>query len=1417
MRIKRLFTTTLGTVAVLCATLTVKTQAVNPILPLDEYIPDVEAQVFTNAEGEERVYLYGSHDNLHSSTWCSYQYRVYSAPVDDLEHWTDHGVSFASRPGEGYIWNGEDTDGVSWSDSQLYAPDVEYAEGKYWLVSCMAGGGLGMSVSDTPEGPFSPATKICYDDTGAHLGSIDPSIFYDNGTMYLVWGQTTAFGAEGCVGVVLEKDDNGIFSVAKSETKAYLFDNEGYNSDGFGFYEGPSLGKLDNGSYYIYYPSGNGTETHSMAYATADEPLGEYTYRGIIIDPAGTDKVADNCHGSLCKINGQWYAFYHRGVNGSYTRRVCVEPITVQEDGTIEQVEVSSRGFSGPLNPYEKVEAAYASRVWMPGSARSCYLEEESKDLHFLTNLNENDCVEYKDFDFGTQEEQLQFTAKVRSKAGGSIDLILDDPDAAPVGTLVIPAGGHGAWEELSGVVQPVSGVHTLYLRFHSESGDRIGDVASFQFEPLVPLFEDDFASGLDAWEHTEQAEIVDGKLFLSGNESMAARSESGWKNYVLQAEVTRDEGPAGIAFRRVGAGYEYLFTLSEDKAAFGVQLDGEYRELASVAAQFPSGEPYQVQIECAGSELRAYVGGELILKAEDDTLTAGGIGFVQPEGTSAYFDNVSVIETPVLRVDRILVNGQPLEGFNAGQQVYTLKVKPDGALPVVQASSTDPEVNVEVTQAAAIPGEATVAFSKDGAETLYTIRFRESLKSRNDMFDGETYSDAWEILNPNPEKVSYVQNEGLRLQADFGEIGEDPQTENVFLQTAEGNWSMETKITFNNASGYGQAGLTVYSSKTDYIKFTRMANGVVEGRNYNNGQMDQFLYQGGVTLTDNTLWLRARKFGNEYTFSYSTNGVDYVDARTTVFDAENPQIGLVANGSNVGGSVDATFHYFKFVDESLQSDEFDGESYSSAWHILNPNPELVTYAGDGLRIQSSSGEIESDPQAENIFLQSGDGDWMVETQMYFNGKSGYGQAGLTVYESPSDFIKFVYLASGTVEGKLYQDGVMQDQFMYQSVGLENETLWLRAEKTGNQYRFSYSTDGVSYQEADEVTLEADHVLVGLVANGSNAGGNVDVTFQYFKAQKIETFLPDVIPVESVEFETPALSVDVGGLGLLRVAVSPEDASYRDITWEIVDGDGIVQLESDTHGSAMVIRGISSGTATISATVGGKTASCTVQVEGQEPAGKDLSVAVSGADTVKQDQRVPYTFSFSGEKENLGNVTVVFNIKGDQEGLFTGGAFEAAEGFSQYVLDEEEQADGSRRVKVVLAYGMDELTALEEAALTGELTDLFTYVIRSSAEQEGNIEVTVEQAIFTYAGDNDLYYADVTGATASTSVSAKDPYDIDGDGDFDQADITAAQGYYRAAEGDENWDEARKADVNRDGVVDLTDLVELATAWLDTL
>ena len=64
----------------------------NPILPFWEYIPDGEPRVFG-----DRVYLYGSHDRVGCGYFCDYKLKVWSAPVNDLNHWQCHGTSF--RPG----------------------------------------------------------------------------------------------------------------------------------------------------------------------------------------------------------------------------------------------------------------------------------------------------------------------------------------------------------------------------------------------------------------------------------------------------------------------------------------------------------------------------------------------------------------------------------------------------------------------------------------------------------------------------------------------------------------------------------------------------------------------------------------------------------------------------------------------------------------------------------------------------------------------------------------------------------------------------------------------------------------------------------------------------------------------------------------------------------------------------------------------------------------------------------------------------------------------------------------------------------------------------------------------------------------------------------------------------------------------
>ena len=460
-------------------------RTMNPLLPSYEFIPDVEARVFQGSDGQQRLFLYGSHDNYNNETWCSFQYRVYSAPVSDLSNWTDHGVSFASKAGEGYFWNGKDCAGTSWTNKRLYAPDVLLIDGKYWLVSCFEDGGLGMSVSNCPEGPFSPATQIVYDDNREPLPSIDPALYAENDKVYLLWGQSCSFGAEGLVGVELIQDSNEIYSIAKRKTKQYLFGTRKNPDQGFGFYEGVSIRKIKS-QYYVLYPSNKGPGIHMMSYATADFPLGPYTFGGNILDNDGCDLTSGNNHGSFCEVNGEWYIFYHRGFgNSNMCRRVCVEKISIDENGKISPVRMTNHGFGGPLCPYERINADRATHVRLPGFAPGCYFIEQNKFLHPLTHITDGNCVEYRDFDFGKESMSLRFIAELRPLGGGEINLVLDEPHQNPISTLHIRPSTENSdvpFSIFESSSLPVIGVHTLYMRFKGIPDTPICELASFYF-----------------------------------------------------------------------------------------------------------------------------------------------------------------------------------------------------------------------------------------------------------------------------------------------------------------------------------------------------------------------------------------------------------------------------------------------------------------------------------------------------------------------------------------------------------------------------------------------------------------------------------------------------------------------------------------------------------------------------------------------------------------------------------------------------------------------------------------------------------------------------------------------------------------------------------------------------------------------
>ena len=129
----------------------------NPYLPLWEHIPDGEPYVFEDPDqpGKQRVYIYGSHDDL-VTAYCGRDQVVWSASVDSLNNWRYDGVILVVDKNA----KGEPFDSAGTADV-LYAPDVALAvdsTGKktyYLFPNDQTGGRNGLiAKSDRPDGPF---------------------------------------------------------------------------------------------------------------------------------------------------------------------------------------------------------------------------------------------------------------------------------------------------------------------------------------------------------------------------------------------------------------------------------------------------------------------------------------------------------------------------------------------------------------------------------------------------------------------------------------------------------------------------------------------------------------------------------------------------------------------------------------------------------------------------------------------------------------------------------------------------------------------------------------------------------------------------------------------------------------------------------------------------------------------------------------------------------------------------------------------------------------------------------------------------------------------------------------------------------------------------------------------------------------
>ena len=236
------------------------------------------------------------------------------------------------------------------------------------------------------------------------------------------------------------------------------------------FYEAPSIRKFGEWYYLIY----SSNKNNELAYAMSKYPDHGFEYKGVLISNSdlgykGNKKPkmpAGTIHGSVEKIDGKYYVFYHRCTNDTdFSRQACAESITMNADGTFSQVEVTTQGVGAPLASNGKYPAALCCNLYNAKrkdkkGKRAIITAKNGKS--YVTRISDGTVIGYKYFDFCSPKE---ISVTVRGGAGEMLVKISEEGE--PVARVNVAASKD--WRTFSSPVQPVTGIKPLFLVWQGE------------------------------------------------------------------------------------------------------------------------------------------------------------------------------------------------------------------------------------------------------------------------------------------------------------------------------------------------------------------------------------------------------------------------------------------------------------------------------------------------------------------------------------------------------------------------------------------------------------------------------------------------------------------------------------------------------------------------------------------------------------------------------------------------------------------------------------------------------------------------------------------------------------------------------------------------------------------------------------
>lgn len=309
--------------AIVCAALSCgcgnKTEITSWTNPLFEgWYADPEAVVI---DGEFWIYPTYSHpfdQQLHMDAFSS----------RDLRTWTKHPRIISSES-------------ITWLRRALWAPAVVQKDGGYYLFFACNDvhpgevGGIGVAVSDRPEGPFTDLLgKPLVGEIVNGAQPIDQFVFRnpEDGVWYMYYG-----GWGHCNMVRLSDDFRSLQPFPDGEIYKEITPEN--------YVEGPFMFVRD-GKYYFMWSEGTWTASdYCVAYAISDNPAGPFVRIGKILSEDGVHGTGAGHH-SVVKhpSKDEYFIVYHRhpiGATDGNDRCVCIDRLEFDENGFIKPVKMT--------------------------------------------------------------------------------------------------------------------------------------------------------------------------------------------------------------------------------------------------------------------------------------------------------------------------------------------------------------------------------------------------------------------------------------------------------------------------------------------------------------------------------------------------------------------------------------------------------------------------------------------------------------------------------------------------------------------------------------------------------------------------------------------------------------------------------------------------------------------------------------------------------------------------------------------------------------------------------------------------------------------------------------------------------------------------------------------------------------------